>query len=218
MASVWVAGVMKRGRWQSSYLIAIVSYACFTILLSVGTSCRSMCLQGCRLIETGGKCCIHSQVVSILNFLVSSTITLLFQDSRGGLELKDAETGAYLHAEPEEDAFVVNVGDMLQRFSNGMFNVFAENIPVKGLILTIKLLADYFISALHQVTVPDLAEVPNSGLPTRYSIPFFVAPDFSHTISTPSHFISETRPKKYEPVRFDRYGELISKYQYQPEN
>lgn len=136
MASVWVAGVMKRGRWQSSYLIAIVSYACFTILLSVGTSCRSMCLQGCRLIETGGKCSILLASCLYTEFPVSSTITLLFQDSRGGLELKDAETGVYLHAEPEEDAFVVNVGDMLQRFSNGMFNAFAENIPVKGLTLT----------------------------------------------------------------------------------
>lgn len=46
-------------------------------------------------------------------------ITLLFQDSRGGLELKDAESGEYLPAEPDEGAFVVNVGDMLQRFSNG---------------------------------------------------------------------------------------------------
>ncbi|KUI73478.1 1-aminocyclopropane-1-carboxylate oxidase [Cytospora mali] len=123
------------------------------------------------------------------------TITLLFQDNRGGLELKDAKTGRYLHAEPEEGAFVVNVGDMLQRFSN-----------------------DYFVSALHQVTVPDSAEVPDLGLPARYSIPFFVAPDFSHTISTLSHFVSKENPAKYEPVRFDQYGELISKYQYQSES
>lgn len=36
------------------------------------------------------------------------------------MELKDAKTGKYLHAKPEKAAFVVNVGDMLQRFSNGL--------------------------------------------------------------------------------------------------
>lgn len=122
---------------------------------------------------------------------------MLFQESRGGLELKDAETGKYLHAEPEEGAFVVNVGDIFQRFSNGLSFIF---------------LLDYFISALHRVTVPDPAQVPDSGVPARYSIPFFVAPDFSHTISTLSHFLSEENPAKYEPVRFGQYGELISKY------
>lgn len=76
-------------------------------------------------------------------------------------------------------------------------------------------IADYFISALHQVTVPDLNDVPEAGLPARYSIPFFVCPDFSHTISTAPHFISDAQKAKYEPVRFDQYGELISKYQYQ---
>lgn len=48
-----------------------------------------------------------------------STFTLLFQDQHGGLELKDAKTKEYLHAEPEEGAFVLNAGDMLQRFTNG---------------------------------------------------------------------------------------------------
>lgn len=46
-------------------------------------------------------------------------MTVLFQDSNGGLELKDAATGEYLHAQPEENAFVLNVGDMFQRLTNG---------------------------------------------------------------------------------------------------
>ncbi|KAI1401789.1 Clavaminate synthase-like protein [Hypoxylon fuscum] len=120
------------------------------------------------------------------------TITLLFQDDHGGLELKDPHSQVFLSAEPEEGALVLNIGDMLQRFTN-----------------------DYFVSALHRVAVPDPDAVPESGIPARYSIPFFVAPDFSHTIATLDRFITADSPPKYDPVRFDQYGSLVSKYQYQ---
>ncbi|KAI1768393.1 Clavaminate synthase-like protein [Hypoxylon sp. FL1150] len=120
------------------------------------------------------------------------TMTLLFQDERGGLELKDPRAQEFLSAEPEEGALVLNIGDMLQRFTN-----------------------DYFVSALHRVTIPDPDAVSELGIPARYSIPFFVAPDFSYTIATLERFITADSPPKYNPVRFDEYGSLISKYQYQ---
>ncbi|KAI2465741.1 Clavaminate synthase-like protein [Annulohypoxylon bovei var. microspora] len=120
------------------------------------------------------------------------TFTLLFQDERGGLELKDPQSQDYLHAEPEEGAFVLNIGDMLQRFTN-----------------------DYFISAPHRVSVPSLDTVSESGIPARYSIPFFICPGFSHTVETLPRFVTAEKPVKYEPVRFDEYGSLVSKYQYQ---
>ena len=48
------------------------------------------------------------------------TFTILFQDQNGGLELKDRQTGQYVHAEPEEGSLILNAGDMLQRFTNGI--------------------------------------------------------------------------------------------------
>jgi isopenicillin N synthase-like dioxygenase len=56
--------------------------------------------------------------------------------------------------------------------------------------------------------------VVESGIPARYSIPFFVGPSLSHVISTLPQFITSDKPAKYEPVRFDEYGSLVSKYQY----
>jgi isopenicillin N synthase-like dioxygenase len=44
---------------------------------------------------------------------------MLFQDENAGLELMDPQTQEYLLAEPEEGSLVLNVGNMLQRFSNG---------------------------------------------------------------------------------------------------
>jgi isopenicillin N synthase-like dioxygenase len=54
------------------------------------------------------------------NEYTCSTFTLLFQDENGGLEIKDAKTKTYIQAEPEEAALVLNIGDMLQRFTNGI--------------------------------------------------------------------------------------------------
>ncbi|KAI0403679.1 Clavaminate synthase-like protein [Xylaria palmicola] len=122
------------------------------------------------------------------------TLTMLFQDSQGGLELKDPDTQAFIRAKPQDSALVLNVGDMLQRATN-----------------------DYFISALHKVSVPDPDTVPPLGIPPRYSIPFFTCPDFSYTVSPLAKFVTGATPAKYGPVRFDQYNSTSSKYQYQPD-
>lgn len=64
------------------------------------------------------------------------------------------------------------------------------------------------------MSVPSPETVSEAGIPARYSIPFFVCPDFSHTVATLSRFLTADKPSKYEPVRFDEYGALVSKYQY----
>ena len=49
-----------------------------------------------------------------------SSITLLFQDDCGGLEVEDvAHPGTFVPATPIKNAIVMNVGDLLQRWSNG---------------------------------------------------------------------------------------------------
>jgi hypothetical protein len=45
---------------------------------------------------------------------------MLFQNESGGLELRDPKTQDFLHAEPEEGALVLNIADVLQRFTNGI--------------------------------------------------------------------------------------------------
>lgn len=46
------------------------------------------------------------------------TITMLFQDECGGLEVQTAD-GSYVQAEPVKGAIIMNIGDMLMRWSNG---------------------------------------------------------------------------------------------------
>ncbi len=57
--------------------------------------------------------------------------------------------------------------------------------------------------------------MPESGIPARYSIPFFVGPAPTHTVAPLSRFVAVGAPAKYEPVKFEDYGALVSKYQYQ---
>ncbi|HIE88676.1 MAG: 2OG-Fe(II) oxygenase family protein [bacterium] len=73
-------------------------------------------------------------------------ITLLFQKDIGGLEVQDAE-GAWHPVAPENDAIVINTGDLMERWTNGKYR-----------------------STPHRVQ-PKLGDVD------RYSIAVFVDPD-----------------------------------------
>lgn len=52
------------------------------------------------------------------------SITMLFQDDCGGLEVENPhEPGQFICARPEKNAIVMNIGDLLQRWSNGTIHL-----------------------------------------------------------------------------------------------
>jgi len=60
------------------------------------------------------------------------SITLLFQDEVGGLELLRAD-GAWQQAPPVQGAAVVNTGDLMQRWTNGRFRSTVHRVrPISG--------------------------------------------------------------------------------------
>jgi len=75
-------------------------------------------------------------------------ITILAQDAHGGLEVQMPD-GRWVPTTPMADCFVVNLGDMIPRWTNGLFH-----------------------SNPHRVR-----NVHSGGAP-RYSIPFFYEPDY----------------------------------------
>ena len=84
------------------------------------------------------------------------SITLLFQDEIGGLEVKSPK-GTWVRATPIKDTIVVNAGDLMARWSN-----------------------DLIKSTKHRVIQPpseegELDEVDEDDMfPARYSIAYFV--------------------------------------------
>ncbi|KAF2470247.1 Clavaminate synthase-like protein [Lindgomyces ingoldianus] len=110
------------------------------------------------------------------------SITLLFQDSRGGLQVRSPK-GTFVDATPIPDTIVINAGDLLARWSND----------------TIK-------STKHRVVEPlpkPEDEGADSYLP-RYSIAYFCNPNFDRMIEAiPGTF--EEKGKKYEAIRSGEY-------------
>lgn len=95
-------------------------------------------------------------------------ITLLAQDDIGGLEVQNA-ADEWVSAPPIDGSFVVNLGDLMSRWTNGVYR-----------------------SNMHRVLNADSTR-------DRYSIPFFHSPRFDAVIEPVPTCVSDTQPPKFEP-------------------
>ncbi|GGF72324.1 isopenicillin N synthase family dioxygenase [Alteromonas lipolytica] len=96
-------------------------------------------------------------------------VTLLFQDNAGGLEIQD-RNGQWHDVEPMADTIIINTGDLMERWSNGIYR-----------------------STPHRVR-------PQTQAKDRYSIAFFVDPASETVIETLPSCISEDNPNRYGPI------------------
>ena len=100
--------------------------------------------------------------------------TVLFQDQTGGLEIDPLHNNTFVPAPPIQGTALINIADLLQRFTNGRVK-----------------------STRHRVVSPGCNNY-GTILPARYSIPFFVHPD-PETMIDPIT-LSENEPKLYDVV------------------
>lgn len=110
------------------------------------------------------------------------SLTLLFQDSRGGLQVRSPK-GTFVDATPIPGTIVINAGDLLARWSND----------------TIK-------STKHRVIEPPSKpeDEKSDSYPPRYSVAYFCNPNFERTIEAiPGTF--EQTGKKYEGIKSGEY-------------
>ncbi|KAI0037000.1 thymine dioxygenase [Vararia minispora EC-137] len=106
------------------------------------------------------------------------SITMLFQDAVGGLEVEDPNNPGEFKAVPSvENALVVNAGDFLMRWSN-----------------------DLIRSTIHRVQAPP-GSSKDGATPERYSIPY----DFDTVVECLPGTYSDVRPKRYEPISASEY-------------
>lgn len=111
------------------------------------------------------------------------TLTLLFQDDVGGLEVLNRQ-GDWLSAPSVPGAVLINTGDLMERWSN-----------------------DVFRSTKHRVGLPSA----DKAMCDRYSIAFFCQPDTEAEIVCLPTCQSEENPPKYPPVKSGEY--LLSRLQ-----
>jgi isopenicillin N synthase-like dioxygenase len=138
------------------------------------------------------------------------TITLLFQDSVGGLEVQNPHTKVFQPARPivcfdpccsystnaiffQPGTIVVNVADLLARWSN-----------------------DVLRSTLHRVVAPPSKKINDHEeiTPARQSIAFFCNPNFDAEISCLPNCSGPGMEKKYPSVTTEEYivGRLAATY------
>jgi isopenicillin N synthase-like dioxygenase len=122
------------------------------------------------------------------------TLTLLFQDKVGGLEIQDpGKEGEWRAAEPIEGTVLVNIGDLLARWSNDRWrsSVHRVGMPPRGTN------DRSFNNSMKEV---GSEEDDGDVVPDRYSIPVFATANMDTVIEALPGCWSEANPKKYEPV------------------
>lgn len=111
------------------------------------------------------------------------TITLLFQDSVGGLEIEDQSSrGSYFPvACLDQYEMIVNIGDCLARWTN-----------------------DKFRSTSHRVVLP-----PNTKewVADRYSVAYFGKPNRTQTVGPLPEFLKAGEEPKYEHITAWEYNQ-----------
>ncbi|WP_228052660.1 isopenicillin N synthase family oxygenase [Nodosilinea sp. LEGE 07298] len=111
------------------------------------------------------------------------TLTLLFQDDVGGLEVLSAQ-GDWIAAPAIPDAVLINTGDLTERWSNGVFR-----------------------STKHRVSLPQGEKAQRD----RYSIAFFCEPNADALIGCLPTCQGPGHPPQYPPITAGDY--LLSRLQ-----
>jgi len=130
---------------------------------------------------------VYRVVVGGLKRLDYGTITLLFQDHQGGLEVL-SPNGDFVPATPIPETIIVNAGDLLQRWSN-----------------------DVIKSTEHRVVSPPTPPLDDQ-YPARYSIAYFCNPNWDATIECLEGCYGDAqggKTRKYSPINTHEY--LVSR-------
>lgn len=108
------------------------------------------------------------------------SITMLFQDSVGGLQVEDQQNpGVFRGIESaDKTEIILNIGDSMQRLTN-----------------------DTFRAACHRVTYPPSVKVGSEAvIPERYSIAYFAKPNRAASLFPFKEFITPSTPCRYDDV------------------
>ncbi|KAK6829434.1 hypothetical protein PG987_010018 [Apiospora arundinis] len=117
-------------------------------------------------------------------------MTLLAQDTRGGLEIEDRRSPGTFQPAPlvEKNELIVMMGDILERWTNGVLR-----------------------ATLHRVTAPtgtSLEADPNAVLPARFSVAFFLKPHRDSSAGPVKYLVDANRESQYEEMTAIEYQRL----------
>lgn len=141
-----------------------------------------------------------------------STITILFQDDCGGLQV-ETKDGSFVDVAPVPDTLVLNIGDLMMRWTNGEFK--SDLSPGDRLKPNLLTMVDYLKSTQHRVQLPPLQDRYEGGerlTRARYSIPYFVTTDPDTVVEC--FALKDAGKPKYEPITQRDYAAVRARMQY----
>lgn len=127
------------------------------------------------------------------------SLTLLFQDDRGGLQVEGVDGKGWIDVKPIAGTIVVNAADLLARWTNDLIRSTPHRVvEPPPVVLT--------SDASAGTPVTDL-KGKEEYYPARYSIAYFANPDFDRDIDVVPGTVAEGESKKYETVNSGVYLE-----------
>lgn len=141
------------------------------------------------------------------------TLTLLFQDDIGGLEIADlgsAKTvksvefekdGSFIPVKPVPGTVIVNVGYLLMRWSNGRWKNTVHRVTGPPSIP----MREVSTHSDHPGTTRSKVNSREDTTPERYSIPFFADPDPGTMIEALPGCWNDDVPKLWKPIKAGDY-------------
>ncbi|KAM0062097.1 putative oxoglutarate/iron-dependent dioxygenase, non-hem dioxygenase domain-containing protein [Helianthus debilis subsp. tardiflorus] len=96
----------------------------------------------------------------------AGALTILAQDDVGGLEVKRKTDGAWIFVKPTPNAFIINVGDIIQVWSNDAYESVEHRVRVNSTKERFSI--PFFVNPAHYTVVEPLAELTNEQNPPKY--------------------------------------------------
>ncbi|KAL0365442.1 UNVERIFIED_CONTAM: putative 2-oxoglutarate-dependent dioxygenase [Sesamum angustifolium] len=96
----------------------------------------------------------------------AGAMTILAQDDVGGLEVKRKSDGEWIFVKPTPDAYIVNVGDLIQVWSNDKYESVEHRVTVNSQKERFSI--PFFINPSHSVWVEPLTELVDEQTPAKY--------------------------------------------------
>ena len=113
---------------------------------------------------------------------------------------------------PLQDALVMNVGDLMMRWSNGMLQS-----TCKSMIVLVTNVPDTLKSTVHRVSLPpkqDRFTGDDRMTRARYSIPYFVSPKGESIVECLPSCTDKEHPAKYGAIKWNDYMLMRASMQY----
>ncbi|KAJ4827422.1 hypothetical protein Tsubulata_011069 [Turnera subulata] len=96
----------------------------------------------------------------------AGALTILAQDDVGGLEVKRKSDGEWIWVEPTPDAYIINVGDIIQVWSNDAYESVEHRVMVNSERERFSI--PFFFHPAHYTDVKPLEELTNELNPAKY--------------------------------------------------